>query len=138
MGNILLTREPTSARFFLLWSLGIGMLWAPLADSLALPPKPVPGKIYCQCRCSAGAWENKDLSWEKKAHCALNGRSCKIRGADGKWRAGKLLNCEECKHAPDVGWLCLPMGAGPRGDIILDPPDVQLKHPPTPGKPSIR
>jgi hypothetical protein len=138
MGNILLTRKPTSARFFLVWSLGLGMLLAPLADSLALPPKPDPGKIYCECRCSAGAWVNKDLSWEKKAHCNLNGRSCKIKGADGKWHAGKLLNCVECIGQKDGGYLCLPVGAGPPGDIILDPPDVQLEHPPAPGRPPIR
>ena len=137
MGNILLTSDPASARFFLVWSLGVGMLLAPLADSLALPPQAAPGKIYCQCSCSAGI-EGKDLSWEKKAHCNLNGRFCTIKGADGEMHSGQLHSCMECTGHSLGGWLCQPSAAGPQGDLILDPPDVQLKQPPAPGKPPIR
>jgi hypothetical protein len=137
MGNILLTRKPTSARFFLVWSLGLGMLLALSADSLALPPQPAPGEIHCQCRCITGI-EGKDLSWKKKAHCNLNGRSCTIKGADGKMHSGQLRSCLECAGHSLGGWLCRSSAAGPRGGLFLDPPDVQLKQPPAPGRPPIR
>jgi hypothetical protein len=137
MGHILLTCELIITRFFLVWSLGLGMLLAPLADSLALPPRPIPGEIQCQCSCITGI-ESKDLSWKKKAHCNLNGRSCTIKGADGKMHSGKLESCMECTGHSLGGWICQSSAAGPGGALILDPPDVQLKQPPAPGRPPIR
>jgi hypothetical protein len=89
MGNILFTRELISTRFFLVWILGLGMLLALSADSLALPKRMEPGKIYCQCTCDAGI-EGKDLYWEKKAHCRLNGRSCEIKDPI---RNGTTVSC---------------------------------------------
>lgn len=82
---------------YLSLALGIITLLGAPKDSLARP-KIQAGKTYCDCSCGT-ADTKKELSWEKVASCALNGRSCK---ADGK--PGTLANCQECKGDSSGGF----------------------------------
>jgi hypothetical protein len=109
MSNFPLTSGQGIVRFSLVWILGLGMLLAPLADSLALPPGYDPAETYCLCTCrSSEAW--RDLSWVKKAHCLLNGRSCSIKVGETT-QAGKLESCSECNVTALGGLFCLPAAA---------------------------
>lgn len=93
------------------------MLLAPFADSLALPPRYDPAKVYCTCACrSSQAF--KDLIWEKKAHCLLNGSSCKIKVGD-TIQNGTLDSCSECNSTDTGGLFCLPAAANIQVDAIL-------------------
>ena len=77
----------------LFWTVGLAVLLGSPVVTLAAPIKLVPGKTYCSCACVTSAG-NKELLWEKVAHCALNGRSCKADIGD-QTVSGTLAGCQE-------------------------------------------
>lgn len=117
MSNFPLISGQRIVRFPLVWILGLSMLLAPFANSLGAPPWK-PGKTYCNCSCRSSN-NYKDLSWEKKAHCRLNGRSCTFTDNHGKKHEGKLDSCSDCNSHPLGGFLCLPAKANIQVDDVL-------------------
>jgi hypothetical protein len=77
----------------LFWIVGLAVLLGSPVVTLAAPIKLVIGKTYCSCACVTSAG-NKELLWEKVAHCSLNGRSCKADIGD-QTVSGTLANCQE-------------------------------------------
>ena len=119
------------------------MLLALSADSSGKPKHWVPGKTYCNCTCGSSTGY-KDLSWEKVAHCRLDGKSCTYKDSVGDKIPGKLHSCMECNSDADGDFLCKPPGSrgfNVLGYEILNRPIVVLKRPPDvrgdgrPGKP---
>jgi hypothetical protein len=147
MGNRLLTCEPIK-RLLLVCVLGLGLLLALLADSWGAPKEWVPGKTYCNCSC--GANDNsgyKDLSWEKVAHCKLDGKSCTYKDSTGSKTPGKLHSCMECKSDKDGDFICRPpasRGWNVLGYEIVNRPNIVLERAPNargddhPVKPPVR
>jgi hypothetical protein len=135
MGKISLTSGSIS-KSSVAWILGLGLLLGTSADSLARPKRFDPAKVYCQCTCHGESGGHKDLSWEKVAHCKLNGRSCSFNDPyTGQKTPGKLDSCMECKATESgAGLDCAAGAAGVRGDVGLEepaiaPPDSGVKTP---------
>src|SRR5439155_19101250 len=76
-------------------------------------PKPIGGKTYCYCHCTTtvdGMQVGRQLTWEKKAHCNLNGTKCKLEKEN---LIGTLSACGEC--TTEASGVCRTTVPPPKG-----------------------
>jgi len=93
-----------------------------------------PGHTYCDCMCT-NFRGSADLSWEKVASCALNGKACSFNNPsdNGILESGTLSRCQQCTGDNSGGYAeCNYVSAqSPSNPGNITPPQTQgLMQPP--------
>lgn len=125
-----LTSRQRLVKSSLVWILGSAILLGSAAATLAAPPIPVTGKVYCYCGCIADNSRLGDLAWVKKGACRLAvGRKCSIKDSQGKTHKGKLDDCSECDGVDGAYRNCRAGGGKAGGGGIRAPLGPAQKAP---------
>jgi hypothetical protein len=102
------------------WTVGVVMEGGAAAVSLAKPVANA-GKHYCFCHCTTTyqgqANYGRQMTWEKKASCNVNGTKCTL---EKERVSGTLSACGECVVAPEGG--CRTVMAPPHSSPFHVPP----------------
>ena len=129
MGSPPLTSRQRLVKSSLVWILGSAVLLGSAAATLAAPPIPVTGKVYCYCGCVDDSGRLGDLAWEKKGACRLAlGKKCTINKG-GKKHQGKLADCSECDGVDGAYRNCRAGGGKAGGGGIRAPLGPAQKAP---------